>query len=511
MNNKELFSYLTRISFLKNLSIFPSLVSHHWKQSTRSPYWEKGLLIRILLGIMLLYLAVNLVVIGLFMGKIVAGTFPGEGPLRAFSLLLFYYFPADLLLRFFIQPVPVIAIVPYLHLPVKRSRLFHFLLLKSGLSLFNFTPLLIIVPFTLRTVVPLAGGSGALAWLAAVWLLIFSNNYLAFLLKKLYLKNIWLMPVLLLVTTSLVLADFKTHQFIAGAFADTLTATATHPFLLFVPILILMIMYQGSRIFLNKQRYLELFPRKERLIFAGNGGGPLHSPGIPGRLVMLELKLILRNNRPRSFLMLSLMFLLYGLLIYPPHARTPGEGMFLFAGLLITGIFSMQYGQLIMCWESRSFDKIVTSGLRMHDYFRGKFWLFFTANAISFLLTLPYAFYGYRIALINLACFLYNSGINAFIILFLGTYNTRRIDLGKGVLFNYEGTTFVHFLLFFPLLGLPFLVYWLFTLSGNPEAGMLAVGFAGAAGLTFSGGFIRLITKQFNSRKYKILNGFRTT
>jgi len=495
---------------MKSPSIFSSLISHQWKQSTRSPYWEKGLLIRIFLGIMLTYVAINLVVMGLFMGKIVATAFPDDDPLWAFSLLLFYYFLADLLLRFFMQPMPVLDILPYLHLPVKRTKLFNFLLMKSGLSLFNFVPLLIILPFTLRTVTPLSGGLVSLAWFVAVWLLIFSNNYLAFLLKKLYLKNIWLMPVLLLAAISLVFADYKTHQLISGAFANALTAIASHAYLIVLPLTLLLILYLASRIFLNQQRYLELSPKKERLMFSGKESGLFSRLGIPGKLVMLELKLILRNNRPRSFLMLSGMFLLYGLLIYPPHSKATGDGMFLFVGLLITGIFTMQYGQLIMCWESRSFDKIVTSGLRMHDYFRGKFWLFLTANSISFLLTLPYAFYGYRIALINLACFLYNSGINIFIILFLGTYNIRRIDLGKGAMFNYEGTTFVHFLLFLPLLGLPFLIWYLSFLLGNPEAGIVAVGLAGAAGLAFSEIFIRLIVKQFNSRKYKILNGFRT-
>jgi hypothetical protein len=185
--------------------------------------------------------------------------------------------------------------------------------------------------------------------------------------------------------------------------------------------------------------------------------------------------------------------------------------MYLFVGLLITGIFMFQYGQLVMSWESRQFDLICTSGLRMRDYFREKYWFFFAVNAASFLLTLPYAFYGGRIAIINLSAFLYNSGINTFIILFLGTYNTRGIDLGKGVMFNYEGTNFIHFLMFIPLMGLPYLLWLPFSIMGYPDLGLAAVGLAGAAGLLFSEVLIRSIVKQFNSRKYKILDGLRTT
>ena len=491
--------------------LFRSLISHQWKQGTRSAYYEKGILMKIFIGIMILYMAINLVVLGLFIGKILEGAFPDDDLVRAFSLILFYYFLADILLRFFLQPLPVLGIVPYLHLPVKRSALFNFLLLKSGLSLFNYFPLLILIPFTMRSAVPAWGGLYSFNWFATVLLLIFSNNYMAFLLKKIYPGRPWIMPLLLLAAIALVVLDYKSHQAVSGAFANVLTAIAAHSYLLILPLTLLLILYPASWILLYKNRYLELAAKKEKLLFSGSQGGFFDSFGIAGRLAMMELKLILRNNRPRSFLMLSGMFLFYGFLIYPPQSRSAGEGMFLFVGLLITGIFMMQYGQLIMGWESRSFDKIVTSPLRMQDYFWGKFWFFFTANGILFLLTLPYAFYGYHIVLINLACFLYHSGINSFIILFLGTYNNKRIDLGKGAMFNYEGTSFIHFLLILPLIGLPYLIWLPFSLLGHPALGIAAVGLAGAAGLLFSQVLILITVKQFNSRKYKILNGFRTT
>ena len=59
-----------------SFSLFLSLLSHQWKQSTRSSYFEKGMLLRIFIGIMMLYLAINLVVMGLFMNKILAEVFP---------------------------------------------------------------------------------------------------------------------------------------------------------------------------------------------------------------------------------------------------------------------------------------------------------------------------------------------------------------------------------------------------------------------------------------------------
>ena len=491
--------------------LFKSLISHQWKQSTRSAYFEKGILIKIFIGIMLLYLVINMVVIGLFMGKIIDGAFPDDEVTWAFSEILFYYFIADFILRFFVQPMPALGITPYLHLPVKRSGLFHFLLVKSGLSLFNFLPLLILIPFVLRSVLPGSENGFALYWIITVIILVFANNYLAFIAKKAYVLKPIILFIILAAAAILILGDIETKFLVSRGFASAITGIAGHFYLLIIPLTILLIAYLASWYFLYKHRYIEMGTKKEKLLFSGDKSGFFDSFGIPGRQVMMEIKLILRNKRPRAFLSMSAMFLLYGLIIYPAQKHQAGEGMFLLVGLLITGIFMMQYGQLIMCWESRSFDKICTSGLRMQDYFRGKFWFFAAANGASFLLTLPYAFYGYRIALINLACFLYHTGINSFIILFMGTYNNKRIDLGKGAMFNYEGTSFMHFLLILPLIGLPVLIRLTFSFLGHPDLGIVAIGLAGVAGMVFSKVFIRIIVKQFNSRKYKILNGFRTS
>jgi len=491
--------------------LFKSLISHQWKQSTRSAYFEKGILIKIFIGIMLLYLVINMLVMGLFMGKIMEGAFPDDEVTLAFSRILFYYFIADFVLRFFVQPLPVLGIMPYLHLPVKRSKLFHFLLVKSSLSLFNFLPLLILIPFVLRSVLPGSENGFALYWIITVILLVFANNFLVFIAKKEYVLKPIILFIILAAAAILILADVKTKFLVSRGFASAITGIAGHFYLLIIPLAILVIAYLASWYFLYKHRYIEQGSKKEKLLFSGNNSGFFDSFGIPGRLVMMEIKLIIRNKRPRALLSMSAMFLLYGLFIYPPRTRQAGEGMFLLVGLLITGIFMMQYGQLIMCWESRSFDKICTSGLRMQDYFRGKFWFFAAANGTSFLLTLPYAFFGYRIALVNLACFLYHTGISSFIILFMGTYNSKRIDLGKGAMFNYEGTSFIHFLTFLPLIGLPYLICMPFSFAGYPNLGFAAIGLAGAAGMLFSGVLIRSMVKQFNSRKYKILNDFRTS
>lgn len=60
----------------------------------------------------------------------------------------------------------------------------------------------------------------------------------------------------------------------------------------------------------------------------------------------------------------------------------------------------------------------------------------------SFVLTTPYFFFWNetKIMLMHITAFLFNSGVNIFVLLFFATYNTKRIDLSKSSAMNYQGS-----------------------------------------------------------------------
>jgi hypothetical protein len=45
----------------------------------------------------------------------------------------------------------------------------------------------------------------------------------------------------------------------------------------------------------------------------------------------------------------------------------------------------------------------------------------------------------------------------------IATYNTSSIELGKSQFFNYQGTGMAQFLMIIPVIGLPMLVFLIFT------------------------------------------------
>lgn len=496
---------------MKNRSgLFLQILVHQWKEAIRSSFWQKSLLINILLGIFLLYFLLNLLVLGFFLGKIMLTAFPDSNPVIAFSGIVFYYFIADFLLRFFMQSTPVISIVPYLHLPVKKTNIFHFLLIRSGFSLFNLFPVVVLLPFTLRYVIPAYATAAGLTWLIALILIIFTNNYLAFFFKKLFVLKPAVILLITAVTGILAAIDITRNRVISTGLGDGLMYVATHPAWLLLPAVLLLFSYGLSWFLLNRQRYLEVKEKNEKNYYTTEKSRYVSEVfGLTGTLILLEIKMILRNNRPRTYLVLSFLFLFYGFMIYPRHPLDSGYAIILFMGLLLTGLMMIQYGQLVLSWESSYFDRVCTSGFSSRELFTAKYWLFFLFNTVTFLLTLPYGLFDYRIALLNFAAWLFNCGINSILILFLGTYNTKRIDMNKGAFFNYEGVSATHFFLVLPVLGLPVLIYWLVSIFTSPGSGIIFIGLVGFMGMVFHRQLIEIVTKHFISRKQKILHGFR--
>lgn len=63
------------------------------------------------------------------------------------AVVLIFILALDFLLRVPFQKTPTQEVKPYLLLPVKRIRVIDFLLIRSGLSLFNLFWLFLFVPF----------------------------------------------------------------------------------------------------------------------------------------------------------------------------------------------------------------------------------------------------------------------------------------------------------------------------------------------------------------------------
>ena len=169
--------------------MFKWFLSHQWKEMTRSNFWQKSLVINIIIGFFLLIMLSYLVLLGLFIDKILKDIYPDGDPFVIFNSGLLYYLGIDLFVRFFLYSLPVINVESYLHLPVKKSKIVNFILLKSTLNIFNVLPLLVFIPFTFKVIVADYSGNIALSWMILMLILILNNSFLLHYLKRRFIDK----------------------------------------------------------------------------------------------------------------------------------------------------------------------------------------------------------------------------------------------------------------------------------------------------------------------------------
>jgi hypothetical protein len=262
--------------------------------------------------------------------------------------------------------------------------------------------------------------------------------------------------------------------------------------------------------FFSQNYYPENFNRKMKGDKAVNAQlSFLNRFGVIGDLISVELKLILRHKRTKSILYMSGFFLFYGLIFYTNKVYEQNNGMLFFAAVFITGLLMLMYGQWSISWDSRHFDSLMTRNIPVRTYVYANYYLMISFNVISFVLTTPYFLFGEKIIYMHLVAFIFNIGVNVYLLLFFATYNTKKVDLSKTSAMNYQGTTYKSFLIVMPIMFLPMLLVGVLSWLTSLAVALWTLAALGVAGILLRKPLITLCVNQFNRRKYKLAEGFR--
>jgi len=482
------------------------LLIHQWNEKRRSTFWQKSILINVILGILGIYLLLDFLFIGYYADKIIQKLYIGRDVVEVFTGLLFYYFTFDLILRFLFQKLPTLAIKPYLTLPVKKRTLLHYPLIISVSSFFNIIPVILFLPFFTKVVCTTHTTSFCITWIVTVFSLVAANNFLNFALKKNFSKRPLFILLLMAFVAELIYLDVTKTVSCSNYISSALIYLANNPFLVIIPIAIVALTYNLAYFLLKRNSYIEDIHVKQRT--KTENFSFLNRYGEIGNLIRIELKMILRNKRPKSMLYVSLIFFAYGFMFYQKELLNNYLTL-IFAGMVMTSMFGMNYGQFQFSWESSYFDSYLSNKISPLNYIKSKYLVFNISCIIGYLITLPYAFISYKIGLINAAMLLYSIGVSSFIMLFFCTYNSTSIDLGKSQFMNYQGTGVSQFLLIIPIMGFPLIIYLLFLSLGTPQYTFYVLGIIGIIGLLFNKYLLQVVANQFVKRKYKMAVGFR--
>lgn len=493
---------------MKNLwAIF--LIS--WKEKLRSPVWNKNLLINLVLFMSLAYMASMFLFLGFKVDDVLLKLFKRSSPLEMVNSILLYYFFFDLLLRYFMQKLPALSITPYLHLPVSRKSLVHFMLFKSTWSPFNWMHLLLFVPFMLEVPFTYYTDSEAWGWSIGIVSTILAVNFLATHLKRTAETDTRIYVGMIIGLALIIGLDY----FGVIPFSDLskwlFNQLFLHPVTALVPLALAIVGYGVNFRFLNQNMYMSRITKVRETQVSYAGGGFLSRFGLLGKLAELEMKFIWRNKRTRSVLLITVLFLGYGLFVFPNPEFQGQPLMHMLFSIIITGMFTLNYGQYLLGWEGSHFDHILTRNVSYRDYYASKLVVFALVSTTCMILAIPYVYFGWEILFTLFCVYLYNMGVSSFMVMFFGSFNPKKIDLVKSTVFNWQGVGVAQFLLIIPIMGIPLGVLGIGMLYFGPLKATALIGVLGLLGLAGTPYWLRLMGKWLGARRHEIADDFRNS
>ncbi len=476
-----------------------------WKAFLRSASFGKNLVIRLLMGFFVIYMLASLLMLGVGMYFIIQKAFPGVEPLQFLNGYLVYWVLFELLMRYFMQKLPVMNIKPFLTLPVSKNKMAHYVLAKSSFSYFNFIGLFAFLPFA---VVLLAKGYSALnvlAWLSALVGVTLLINYLNFIVNKSDRAFI----IIAMSIASIAGLDHFGILPIAECSRAIFHSLYTKPWLAIVPWLLAAGTYCLNFNFLRGNIFLDAGLKKKTKSAETSELGWTRRFGDMAPFLQMDLRLIWRNKRTKTQVFVSLAMVLYGLIFYTSAVYEEMFAMKVFVGIFITGIFLANFGQFIPAWDSEYYSMLMAQNIPLRQYLESKYLLIAISIAFMFVISIPYVYFGWHALWINLSTAVYNLGVNIPLILFFGGFNKKRIDLTKSPLGNMQGTSAVQFLVIIPLLGAPMIIFSLVNFLVSFNAAAIVLSTIGILALFFRNFFMEKITQLYRSKKYGMIAGFK--
>jgi len=468
-------------------------------------FWQKGIAIKIIMVFFALYMLASFLAVGIGAFYMIKKMMPEADPLQVVNSYLLFAVIGDLIFRYMMQKLPVMNIKPMLILPIKKSKLVHYVLGKSAISFFNIMSLFFYIPFALILLKEGYETTNVISWLLAMILIVQSTNFLNFLINKNNTAFWGLVTILI--------AGFGLNHF---GYLDVTTISKAifgsffaNPLFAIIPLGILIALYLLNFTQLRNQVYLDDAISKKVEEANTSDLSWTDRFGSVAPFLKNDIRLIWRNKRTKTVFLMSFAFVLYGLMFFTnPMYKEKMPAFLIFAAIFVTGGFVLNYGQFIPAWESSFYRMLMTQNLRYRLFLESKWYLMVVITSILYVLSIPYLYFGIDIFLMITAGAIFNIGFNSLFLLYAGSFNRKRIDLNKSGFGNTQGTGATQFLIMIPVMGLPMLLFWGFKTLISFNAGIMAIAVAGILGLVLKNYCMNLIEKKYIKDKYATIHAF---
>ena len=495
--------------------MFKMMFSLQWKEFNRGKAVGGKLVAKILKWFGIIYFAFMA-----FMMGIIASAY--GGPLAEFPLedgttasflyvnkQLIYVFVYLIVMRYFVQSLPVLNIKALLLTPLLKIKIVRFSLLKTVLTYFNILPLFFLIPFSFLLA---STGDydivGLIFWNINIMGLIYVTNFFNFLLKN---KNKLIYGIggilaLIKILEYYSIVDFTTYseQFFYLFYSQPYAVAFTW--------LLVFWLYNYVNKYLLQGLYIDTGLQVKIKEAKMDDFSFLDRFGKTATFIKNDLRLLKRSKRARTAVYMGIGTLFYGF-IFVPSEEILGSGILFFGYLFSTGGFLFMFGSFVPSWDSQYYPLMMTQNIEYKEYLNSKWSLMIIGTVISTVLaSFIYSFFGVNAVYAVLAGAFYNIGVNGYLTLWAGAYTKSPIDLNSSANAFGDKKAFnaKTMLVGIPQMLLPVLVYYFTSQYYDHFTGCLAVAVLGTLGILLKPIAFNLILKAYKTEKYSTLKAYKT-
>ncbi|KFF09427.1 DUF5687 family protein [Chryseobacterium luteum] len=429
-----------------------------------------------------------------------------QDPLKLVSKFLVIAWAVDLILKYIWQEMSTQNIKPFLTQNIPKNTLVNYMLVKTFLSALSWLNSLFFITFSVIAMVNGYSVINVLTWLIGISFLFYLNNFINILFNN---KETIVIVIGCLFAAVAGLGYYNvipvlsySEKFIYGFYKN--------PYLIVIPVMLFFILWRICFNYVRKEFYLDQGLEAKKQLGKTENIAFLNKYGVIGTFINNDIKMLRRNKVTKGILIGSFFFLFYGMLMYTSTVyKTPA--MMMFMGLFVTGGFQFLFGQRVPAFDSSYYPLMMTLNVPYKEYLKAKWWLINIVTAVSVVIALFYAYFGWEVYITFFAAGLYNIGVNSQLTLWSGAFNKTQIDLnskekrlGQKNSFNLKAI-----LLLIPKMLLPMGVFALSKYFFGMTAGVVSIAVLGLAGFLFREKIFDIIVKQYKSEKYSTLDAFK--
>src|SRR5690606_31252730 len=314
-------------------------------------------------------------------------------PLRVVNHYMVYYLAFDLIFRYMMQKMPVTNIRPLLHLPLSKAQVVNFSLGKTLVSFFNWAHAFFLVPFSVVLIIKGHAPLQVIAWHLAIMALIFGNNFLNVMINN--KDGLFYTFVGLLALAGL--SQYYAWWDIGLYLGPVYNFFYDSPWSALLPWGVAVALYFTSFGYFKRHMYLDgglagktAEARTENLDWLDRFGNL-------GTFLKNDIKLIKRNKRSRTAVLMGFFFIFYGLLFFTGGIEAYDSPYWkIFAGIFVTGGFLFSFGQYVPSWDSSYYPLMMSQNIRYREYLTSKWYLIVITTLASTVLATFYLYFGWE-------------------------------------------------------------------------------------------------------------------